>query len=187
MGGLKNPLLPTGFAHDRSRTQVGNGIEVFEAAMAAFQAWRQFDLGWVTVANTSARIEVGAVIAVQVRALGLWSVNLSQIVEVTRNSEAFGFIYKATALHIEQGEERFLLAFDPRTRAVHYELEAVSRPHHKLAKLGYPITRAFQHRFARGSHRRIREIVSAGDSPVSTGSSGQSVSNSDQHTDNLKV
>jgi uncharacterized protein (UPF0548 family) len=63
-------------------------------------------------------------------------------------------------MHVEQGEERFLLDFDPNTGDLHYELEAVSRPRNLFAWMGYPVTRAFQHRFARDSHRRMRRDAS---------------------------
>jgi uncharacterized protein (UPF0548 family) len=158
--GLRVPRLPRGFAHDRSRSPIGKGRDIFNAAVSVFQHWKQFDLGWVRVANPDGSVEVGQVVVVEVHALGLWSLNLSQIVDMTRDPHTFGFIYKTTKHHAEQGEERFLLTFDPLTQEVHYELEAVSMPRHWVAKVGYPATRAFQHRFARDSHQRVREAVS---------------------------
>jgi uncharacterized protein (UPF0548 family) len=158
--GLKMATLPAGLAHDCSRTQLGRGPKVFQGAVRAFQQWRQFDLHWVRVANPSARIEVGQIIAVEVHTLGLWSLNLSQIVGVTSDAHAFGFIYKTTPQHVEEGEERFLLTIDQNTGAVQYELEAVSRPRHWFAKLGYPIARGFQHRFARDSRRVFKKLCS---------------------------
>ena len=122
------------------------------------------------VANPAARIEIRQTIAVEIYALGLWSLNVSEIVDVTSVDEtsvdetsedhAFGFIYKTSQHHAEEGEERFLLTFDPKTKAVHYDLEAISRPRHWLARLGYPAVRALQHKFARDSHKCIREAVS---------------------------
>ena len=163
--GLRVSRLPAGFAHDHSRTAIGQGRKVFEAAISAFQEWKQFDLGWVRVANPAARIEIRQTIAVEIYALGLWSLNVSEIVDVTSVDEtsedhAFGFIYKTSQHHAEEGEERFLLTFDPKTKAVHYDLEAISRPRHWLARLGYPAVRALQHKFARDSHKCIREPVS---------------------------
>jgi uncharacterized protein (UPF0548 family) len=173
--GLRVSRLPAGFAHDHSRTAIGQGRKVFEAAISAFQEWKQFDLGWVRVANPAARIEIRQTIAVEIYALGLWSLNVSEIVDVTSvdvtsvdetsvdetsEDHAFGFIYKTSQHHAEEGEERFLLTFDPKTKAVHYDLEAISRPRHWLARLGYPAVRALQHKFARDSHKCIREAVS---------------------------
>ncbi len=118
-----------------------------------------FDLGWVRVINTAAPIECRQIIAVEVRALGFWSVNLSQILETVDSETEFGFLYSTTLRHVEQGEETFLLRFDLATGEVSYELEAVSRPRHFLARLGRPIARSFQHKFARDSHRRMCQAV----------------------------
>ena len=123
--GLKVSALPSGFAHDQSRTSLGHGEAAFDAAQRAFEQWLNFDLGWVRVANPAARIEVGQIVAVQVYSLGLWSLNLSRIVEVIREPLAFGFIYKTTMHHVEQGEERFLLTLDAGSGTVWYNLEAV--------------------------------------------------------------
>jgi uncharacterized protein (UPF0548 family) len=127
-----------------------------------------FDLGWVRVANPSAAIHVDQVVAVEAHTLGLWTVNLSRIVKVVDSATVFGFIYATTSLHVEQGEERFLLEFDRETGDVWYELEAVSRPRAALARLGFPFTRAFQKRFARESHERMRRETTAG--TISAGS-----------------
>ncbi len=116
-----------------------------------------FDLGWVRVVNMDAPIERRQIVAVEVYALGLWSVNLSQILETVDSEAQFGFLYSTTLHHIEEGEETFLLRFDAVTGEVSYELEAVSRPRHFLARAGYQLTRSFQHKFARDSHRRMSQ------------------------------
>ena len=122
--------------------------------------WATFDLGWVRVANPSAQIEPGASIAVEAHTLSLWTLNISRITEVVNQRDAFGFIYGTTMLHVEEGEERFLIRRDGRG-AVLYELEAVSRPRATLARLGYPMTRFFQRRFATDSHERMARAVGA--------------------------
>lgn len=118
-----------------------------------------FDLGWVRVANLDARIAVGQLVAVEVHTLGLWSLNLSRITKTVNSGIAFGFVYATTGAHVENGEERFLLKFDPRNAEVWYDLEAVSSPQSMLARLGYPITRHFQHRFAQESLTKMLEEV----------------------------
>ena len=119
-----------------------------------------FNLAWARVANPSALIDQGQLVAVEVRTLGVWSVNLSCIVETVNTPTRFGFIYKTTSMHVEEGEECFLLELEPGSEDVTYQLEAVSRPQDLFARLGLPLSRVFQHRFARDSHRRMREIVS---------------------------
>ena len=120
-----------------------------------------FDLGWVRVANPEANISRGQIVAVEVKALGLWSINHSQIVETVDFPSRFGFIYATTIAHVEEGEECFLLVHNQETDEVWYELEAVSRPRALMARIGLPVTRYFQHRFARDSHRRMGEEVRA--------------------------
>ena len=147
------------FSHDQSRSCLGYGKEIFAAARSAFKKWQMFDLGWARVANPEASIACGQVVAVEVHSLGLWSVNLSQILETVDSETQFGFLYSTTVHHLEQGEETFILRFDSVSGEVGYELEAVSRPRDLLAQVGYPITRHYQHRFARDSHRRMRQAV----------------------------
>ena len=159
IGGALATAVPGTFAHDRSRSSLGFGDEVFASAKRAFVNWKMFDLGWVRVVNTAAQIECQQIIAVEVHSLGLWSVNLSTILETVNSETQFGFLYSTTNQHIEQGEETFILRRDPETAEVSYELEAVSPPRHFLARLGFPMSRFFQHRFARDSHRRMHEAV----------------------------
>lgn len=160
--GLRAIGLPNGFMMDRLRTRIGEGPGVFDRAIQAFQSWTQFDVGWARVANALTPIEIGRIVALEVHCFGLWTVNLSQIVQVMQTANHFGFIYKTTAHHVEEGEERFLLMLDERSGVVWYEMEAVSRPRHLLALMSYPVTRRLQHQFARESHRRMAEAVDAG-------------------------
>jgi uncharacterized protein (UPF0548 family) len=147
--------LPFGFARDFSQSCPGHGDVAFMAAKLAFARWSMFDLGWARVANPEASITPGQIVAVEVHSLGLWSLNLSRVVEAVDTPNRFGLVYSTTQMHVEEGEELFLLEFDPATGQVSYQLEAVSRPRNLLARLGFPITRAFQHRFARDSHQRM--------------------------------
>jgi uncharacterized protein (UPF0548 family) len=116
-----------------------------------------FDLGWARVANPGAPIECGQIIAMEAHTLGLWTLNLSRIMETVDTASRFGFLYATTPIHVEQGAERFLLEFDATTGDAHYLLEAISRPRHLLARVGWPISRALQHQFARESHRRMQK------------------------------
>ena len=123
----------------------------------AFERLAPFDIGWVRVANPQAFIETGQIIAVEIYTFGLWTLNLSRIIDKVDKPHRFGFVYSTTPMHVETGQEKFLIEFDSATGDVWYELEAVSRPRHPLVQLGFPIARALQHRFARDSHRRMKE------------------------------
>jgi uncharacterized protein (UPF0548 family) len=151
---------PKGFVHDLSRSEIGRGLHVFAVACEAFRRWEQFDLGWVQVLNPLAKIAPGELVAVEAHT-ALWSINFSRVAEVVDSPTRFGFMYTTTAFHVEEGQERFVIDFDPESESVSYLLEAVSRPRHLLARIGYPFSRAMQHRFARDSHARIRRCIRA--------------------------
>jgi uncharacterized protein (UPF0548 family) len=156
-GSLGTP--PKGFVHDLSRSEIGRGLDAFVAAREAFQGWKQFDLGWVRVVNSIPRIALRELVAVEAYTAFLWSINFSRVVEVVDIPTRFGFMYTTTAFHVEEGQERFVIDFDPESELVTYLIEAVSRPRHLLARIGYPFSRAMQHRFARDSHARMRRYV----------------------------
>jgi uncharacterized protein (UPF0548 family) len=149
--------LPFGFVHDSSRSCVGHGEPAFASSKQAFRQWAMFKHGWTRVANPTARIELGQIIAMEAHTLALWTVNMSRIVETVDTATRFGFLYATTPMHVEQGTERFLLEFNPVTGDVDYILEAISRPRHLFARLGLPVSRHFQHQFVRESHRRMRD------------------------------
>jgi uncharacterized protein (UPF0548 family) len=153
-----------GFTRDHTRSEIGHGKPVFAAAKSALLKWQQFDLGWVRVANPDARVDPDQLVAVEAHTpgfsrLGLWSVNISRILYVIDEPTRFGFAYGTTPLHVESGEERFLIELYPVSGAVFYDLLAISRPAHWLARLGYPFTRSQQHRFARDSHAKMKHIA----------------------------
>jgi uncharacterized protein (UPF0548 family) len=62
--------------------------------------------------------------------------------------------------HVERGEERFAVEHRRDDGSVWYDLLAYSVPHHPLAKLGYPISRAAQRRFAKDSKLAMLRAVS---------------------------
>jgi uncharacterized protein (UPF0548 family) len=160
--GVTRTRLPIGFSHDRSASVIGHGPSAFEAARSALQQWSQFDLGWARVANPLTPVARGRLIAVEARTAGLWSLSISRILETVDTATRFGFLYSTTPLHVEEGEERFVLELNPESGQVWYLIEAVSRPRHPLALLGWPFARAMQHRFVRDSHIHMREVVASG-------------------------
>jgi len=158
---------PYGWDTDRHRIRLGRGEETYERACEAIRAWKMFDLGWVRTHDPGASIEVGRSVAVIARYLGMTFVNLCRIVRVIDEddtvSRQFGFAYGTLDHHAERGEERFLVEWDRGDDAVWFEIFAFSRPKQVLARLGYPITRAAQRRFARDSAQRMLRAVGTPD------------------------
>jgi len=71
----------------------------------------------------------------------------------------YGFAHGTLPAHAESGEERFLVEWDRADDAVWYDVLAFSRPNLVLARLGYPLTRRTQKRFARESAAAMSKAV----------------------------
>ena len=145
---------PAGFTVDRTRIELGDGEAVFAAAISALQRWQHFNLGWVDVWSPDTPLEVGQVVAIMGRAVGLWWLNSCRIVYTVNESgptTKFGFAYGTLPGHVESGEERFLIEWDRTTDRVSYDVLAFSKPNHVLTRLGYPLVRLSQKRFGKDS------------------------------------
>lgn len=153
---------PAGYKVDHNRVQLGRGVELYQRALEALQHWRQFELGWVTIATNGAKVEKDAVVAVKAWACGMWSLNACRVVYVVNEDgplTRFGFAYGTLPDHIERGEERFLVEWNRSDDSVWYDILAFSQPRHPLVKLGFPVARMMQKRFARDSLSRMRSIA----------------------------
>jgi len=149
-----NSDAPRGFTVDHNRIQLGRGAEIFQRAVEALKQWRQFELGWVSIAPRGVKVEEGALVAVKAWACGMWSLNACRVVYVVDEAEPirrFGFAYGTLPDHIERGEERFSIEWDRKDDSVWYDILAFSQPRHPLVKLGSPVARIMQKRFARDS------------------------------------
>ncbi len=152
---------PAGFTIDHNRTRLGDGGNTYQRAVSALQSWKQFDLGWVTVVPPGRPLEVGTTVAVLAKVFGLWSLNAARIVymidEERDSIKRFGFAYGTLPDHVECGEERFTIEWTD-DDSVWYDIYAFSRPQHPLVKLGFPVARRLQKRFAKDS---LASIVKA--------------------------
>ena len=147
---------------DHNRILIGSGAEDFRAAVQAIRNWKMFDMPWVELHPPDAPIDVETTVAIVVRHFGLWSMNAARIVYVIDEKgdiDRFGFAYGTLTEHAEMGEERFSVEFHRATGEVWYDLFAFSRPNHILARLGYPLSRVLQRRFAEDSKVTMARAV----------------------------
>ncbi|MEA2203228.1 MAG: hypothetical protein QOE77_4 [Blastocatellia bacterium] len=162
--GATQTAPPAGYRHDHNRIRLGSGSETYEQACQALKAWKQFDLGWIELQRANTPIAVGATVAVLAYHLGFWSLNAARIVYVIKEEteqKRFGFAYGTLPDHAERGEERFSIEWNSSDDSVWYDILAFSRPNKLAPKLGYPLTRMFQRRFARDSMQRMAHIPHA--------------------------
>ncbi|HZM91018.1 MAG TPA: DUF1990 domain-containing protein [Blastocatellia bacterium] len=157
----ENP--PTsGYKNDHNSIKLGDGPATYETAVEALKRWEMFDVGWLKLCWPDAPIESGSVVAVLAHHLGFWSLNACRIVSVIDEGgeiRRFGFIYGTLPDHAERGHEQFSVEWRRYDDSVWYEIQAYSRPNALLARLGYPIARLLQKRFARDSMNAMVHAV----------------------------
>jgi uncharacterized protein (UPF0548 family) len=161
--GASATTAPLGYNVDHNRIQLGRGEITWQRAMEAIRAWRMFSLPWVSVHWPRAPIQVGADVAVSIRHFGFYSLNACRIVyvidEERSTAKRFGFAYGTLAEHAETGEERFTVEWNRDDHTVWYDILAFSRPNKMLARLGHPLSRLLQKRFAEGSKEAMLQAV----------------------------
>lgn len=153
---------PAGYAVDHTRLKLGEGEGVYRSAKAALGRWEEFRLGWVDPWPGDTALRKGEVVAVMGHAMGLWWLNACRIVYTIDDSgplHRFGFAYGTLPGHVESGEERFQIEWDPSDNSVWYDILAFSKPNHLLTRMGYPIVRRLQKRFGRDSAAAMLRAV----------------------------
>jgi uncharacterized protein (UPF0548 family) len=169
--GASRDGAPAGYAFDHNRALLGQGRDIFEAACAALCRWEMFPRPWTRIHPIDTPLEPGRAVAMLARIFGTWCLNACRIVSVIDEAtpvRCFGFAYGTLPGHVESGEERFLvewLADD----SVWYDLRAFSRPRSWMARLGYPLARRLQRRFARDSKAAMQAAVARAVPPAGVG------------------
>jgi uncharacterized protein (UPF0548 family) len=146
---------------DTYALSLGRGRDRFERARLALTSWRHFDVPWALL-HRAGPVATGQVVATLVGFAGVWLLNPCRVVyaDLASDGDCAAFGYGTLPGHAESGEERFRITFDPRTEEVVYEIAAFSRPALVLTRLGYPLARRVQKRFARASAAALKNAVS---------------------------
>jgi uncharacterized protein (UPF0548 family) len=144
--------LASNYDVDRHEFTLGSGRARFERASAALLCWRHFEIPWLRLHGASP-VRPGQVVATVTSVAGLWFVNPCRVVyaHTAPDRDSVAFAYGTLRGHAERGEERFRVSFNPASDEVRYEIDAFSRPARLLAKIGYPVARRLQRRFALSS------------------------------------
>jgi uncharacterized protein (UPF0548 family) len=151
---------PVGFDCDHNRERLGRGAAAFAAARDAIRRWAMFPAPLAYIEPAAIPIAPGELAGVVVHALGLWWLNAARIVYAFSEPRRFGFAYGTLPGHAERGEERFSVEWLD-DDSVWYDLYAFSDPRYWMARLGRPIARRLQRRFARLSRAAMRAAVAA--------------------------
>lgn len=160
--GATSDRPPAGYVVDHTRIKLGTGEDVFQQAKDALQRWEHFRLGWVEAWPSQDVLQQGAAVAVLAHLFGLWWLNGCKIVYVVDEAGSiarYGFAYGTLPAHAESGEERFMIEWDRSEGNVSYDILAFSRPNYVLTRLGYPMVRRIQKKFARDSAAAMVQAV----------------------------
>jgi uncharacterized protein (UPF0548 family) len=153
---------PPGYAADHNRIQIGSGEMTYRRAKMAVMRWRMFELSWVQLCWPNVPVQPGNVVGVLAHATGGWWLNACRVVylfDEPGEVERFGFAYGTLPDHAERGEERFTVEWKHADGSVWYEQLSYSQPNHRLARLGGPLARQAQKRFATDSKLAMARSV----------------------------
>jgi uncharacterized protein (UPF0548 family) len=134
---------PEGFHHDRYEAVIGQGSDAFRRAVTGLKSWKAHRLPGMQVFPGGQEIRTGATVVVT---LGTPIASIAipcRIVGVVDGQTRWGFAYGTLPGHPEQGEESFAISITA-DGAVHFEIEALSRPGDPLVRLSGPIGRGMQ-------------------------------------------
>jgi uncharacterized protein (UPF0548 family) len=151
--------VPAGYVVDHNRVRLGSGNATYLAAISAIRAWEMFNFEWIRLEPRNAPIKVGTTVAIAAHHLGCWSQSAARIISVIQEEWRFGFAYGTLQEHVERGEERFSVEWSGQDDSVFYDILAFSKPNAWQARLGYPIARILQRRFARDSLAAMKRAV----------------------------
>lgn len=158
VGATRDGRAPRGFAPLSRTVTLGRGEDAFARAREALLSWRHLDLGWVESFPRDAAIEPGSTVVVATHHGPLHFLNLCRVVWVQDEPRRFGFAYGTLAAHLEQGEERFVVAWNE-DDSVMYEVASFSRPGTLPVRIGFPIARLLQRAFLRDSTGTMRRVL----------------------------
>lgn len=153
-GGLE---AKAGFTFRRTPHPLGSGQQVFERAVSGLKGWAVYP-AWLRLYPHPAPLAEGTCVALLAGFAPVWTVSAVRVVAVEHAAQHFSFTLGTLPRHALMGLERFRVYRDD-AETVWYEITAVSKPQHPLAKIGAPALRLVQKRFARDSVRSLRRFV----------------------------
>ncbi|MBA2737675.1 MAG: DUF1990 domain-containing protein [Pyrinomonadaceae bacterium] len=161
--GASQSRIPAGYPINHHRIQLGIGADAFARAKAALQSWTMYRLEWTHLYPINPPIAVGEVVCVIANHRFCRSLNPCRIIYVLEEAggaaERYGFAFGTLPGHSEEGEERFIVEWRRDDDSVWYEILSFARPHHILAKIGFPFVGLFQQKFGIDSKRAMLGAV----------------------------
>jgi uncharacterized protein (UPF0548 family) len=163
VGATLREAIPSRYNIDHNRIRLGEGLALFEHAYGVLEAWKIFELGWMELLHPPEPVAAAQTVLVLAHTFGLYSLSANRIIAMIDKDDGQiwrrGFSYGTLRHHVERGEERFSVEYHRHDDSVWYDILAFSVPRHPLARLGYPLSRAAQRRFATDSKAAMVSAV----------------------------
>lgn len=144
VGVTESGETPPGYHRDRWTRVLGGDDRVFDLAAEAIRVW-QVQRGAGLVVLAASPQQVGDIVAMSAPLPVGWIDAACRVVRLVDQPDRAGFAYGTLADHPERGEESFTVERDD-DGTVTFEIIAVSRPRHPLARLAPPVARILQRR-----------------------------------------
>jgi uncharacterized protein (UPF0548 family) len=142
VGATASGALPSGYRHDRWEIDLGpdDGTR-FARCVEAVLKWAPQNGAAIDV-HPDRPVERDLTFVLVIALPVGFAAAAGRVVYVVDTPDAAGFAYGTLPAHPEQGEEAFVIR--RRESRVQFEVVAFSRPRHRLARLGGPVTRVLQ-------------------------------------------
>jgi len=141
--------LPPGYRRYILRARIGTGADWYQRARAALSTWTMFDQPWISL-DGDPPYERGHEFTVISRVWPLWISSPVRVLDIAETDLSSSVLIGALDGHPLSGLERFSVTLDLETRAVTFEIDAVSKPV-GLAAVTRPAVRLLQRRFRNGA------------------------------------
>lgn len=138
-----------GYRETRYRTVLGVGPHVFAHAKHALEHRVMYPASLSALRPEDVPLTPGATLVVVLNLFGCQALNAIRVLAIDDRPDDYRLVVGTLPGHALRGREVFRIVREG--ERVVYELRAVSRPRHWLAKLGWPVTRWVQRRFAEES------------------------------------
>jgi uncharacterized protein (UPF0548 family) len=156
-GGSLGGEGPAGLMRRSWATTLG-GTHAYERAVAALSDWAMHKGAGLAVV-TDGPVVVGTNVALSAP-LPVGFVDATcRIVALVDEPRRFGFAYGTLSVHPERGEEAFVVSRS--NEAVRFDISAVSRPVHPLARVAPPVANRLQVAAVRRYMRSIERLTGA--------------------------
>lgn len=144
--------IPGGYTKDYTRFLVGHGEKAFTQARERLRTWQMYAQPWLELYPSPPSTDEGSASCVVARHVSFYFVSAFRLVYALEEPRQSAFAIGTLPGHALRGEERFRAA-QLDDGSVWVDILAFSTPQHPLVRLGYPLARTLQRRFAAGARR----------------------------------